>query len=87
MVLIVPSGATRRMRWPVYSQNQIAPSGTAHDAEGIVDLSRRGWAAITTAAFHTGSSKGGDGPFSRRGGVGEESEEKKRAHGDWKARR
>jgi hypothetical protein len=61
--------------------------GTTHDAEGIVDLRRRGRAAITAAAFDAGASEGRDGPFGRRGGVGEESEEKKRAHGDWKSRR
>ena len=35
MVLMVPSGATRRMRWPVYSQNQIAPSGPRTTPKGL----------------------------------------------------
>ena len=41
IVVIVPSDAMRRMRWPVYSQNQSAPSGPRTTPNGLSSLAER----------------------------------------------
>ena len=41
IVVIVPSDAMRRMRWPVYSQNQRAPSGPRTTPNGLSSFAPR----------------------------------------------